>query len=120
MRLNLVLVPKDLWVSDIQHVGYSDVAVSSANSPCIGDDLEGVYFSPALQRRWDLAIEVKFPETLCKCTKNNNASLQCIMHLRDMAKRKSKFIDSFSAQPENPVPTAGEPSCNNISTINNC
>ena len=35
-----------------------------------------------------------------------------------MAKRKSKFLDSFSAQPEDPVATAGEPFYNNIAIIN--
>ena len=46
----------------------------AATSPCIGEEnLQGVYFSPAVQHGWDTA------------------------------RRKSKFIDSFSAKTESPV-----------------
>ena len=75
--------PADLWINDIQHVGYNDIAAPSASkssstlaatSPCIGEEnLQGVYFSPAVQHGWDTA------------------------------RRKSKFIDSFSAKTESPV-----------------
>ena len=73
--------PEDLWINDIQHVGYNDIVAPSSSaslavtSPCIGDDLQGVYFSPAVQHGWDTA------------------------------RRKSKFIDSFSAKTESPVLT---------------
>lgn len=68
--INLLFSP-DLWIGDMEHVGYNDVPASnfvSTSSPCIGDDgLQGVYFSPAVQR-----VEKG---------------------------RKSKFIDSFSSRP---------------------
>ena len=66
-------------------MGYNDIAAPSstkssftsslaATSPCIGEEnLQGVYFSPAVQHGWDTA------------------------------RRKSKFIDSFSAKTESPV-----------------
>ena len=66
-------------------MGYNDIAAPSpakssstsslaATSPCIGEEnLQGVYFSPAVQHGWDTA------------------------------RRKSEFIDSFSAKTESPV-----------------
>ncbi len=81
------LTVTDLWVRDMEDVGYTDVPTGSrsqmgflsggsSGSPCIGDDgLQGVYFSPALQRNWEQqrSRESKFIDSFLPASKSNSA-----------------------------------------------